>query len=344
MAEVSIEKKIEELEDFFNKALTSYDDDLNLLDFYIGPLSNLNRASSFYWREFLENHRFNLDESRLSRSDDFLHSQQLAKDFLEKYLDKVDFDRATQHGILDISFYDKNDPDQTVKDIRSNITGRCGFNNGWATLEVTDNRLIIDSSVYVHEIGHLINQTTKRETAERRLLSESISFFLELMFSDYLCEKGYQYEGEVVKRVNLETLFADCDKALDILTLLKMYVEHRTIKEQIFYSLADWDFELTINNCYETIICRDRLWQVISYAVALPLSIYMYIKCLEDENFFKKVIRFSSAMRELCLLTELLSIIGITGYDQTNMDKIYRSFDAFKEIVAKYITEHQSQI
>ena len=62
----------------------------------------------------------------------------------------------------------------------------------------------------------------------------------------------------------------------------------------------------------------------------------MYIKYKNDKEFIEAVKKLNDKMMKDYTIEELLTIIGITGFDNDNMKKILASFESFKEMLIGY--------
>ena len=339
MAKKSPEEKRQILVNYFK---TTYDhnyDKISQFMEYIWPIYNMVQSSTQYWNGFNSSgiSKFDIEWEKLARSKDFIQSQKLVEDFYRELGIDVNFDELMKDGTLDIKFFDKNDPDNNNNYLAGNFQGSIGISNYHPYIEVMDQGFVLDASVYAHEIGHYINENFGRDTFGRELLTESVAHFFELLFADYLCERGYEYDGTISKRLVQYTLYHCSWDALYIFRLFILFLKYNDINEEKYNEdFGGTLFNDVIDRCYEVIIEKHTLRARIKHSIAFSLSIYMYIKYKNDKEFIEAVKKLNDKMMKDYTIEELLTIIGITGFDNDNMKKILASFESFKEMLIGY--------
>lgn len=255
--------------------------------------------------------------------------------FLEKlslinsyYKDKkapYNTDDVINSGIFNITFMDKDDALEVGSDCLER--GYDGFAcENHETLEVFDNNLLTDTITWVHELSHHFNINHLNPDIVRAIFTESLAFAEEFVYLDYLEEQGFTYEGFNYKYREFENLYRASKYCY--MTIKPYMIFHRygyfSHDNYLDFFEYDDDYDKCLDNMIEIIDDKDKhnlIYKHLKYSIAFGLSIYMYVEYSKDKSFYQKMLEFNNAIQEKDV-NDCLRVIGITGTDDDNINKI----------------------
>lgn len=230
-----------------------------------------------------------------------------------------------KNGILNVTFEDKNDA--ISKNSDSLVSGRSTVcsDKVHESVEVYDNGLVTDASVWVHEILHHLNLDIQNRNLVRSLFTESLAFAYEFIFLNFLDEKEFSYEAEKLKYNNFKTLFYTLCNTYPIIKLYIIFDKFGKVTKENYKMYFEYDNDY--DDCLESLSKRlnnkdyDHIYLLLKYSLAFALSIYMYIEYTKDASFINKMNSFNGAIKTKSVM-ECLNVIGITEISEQELKKI----------------------
>lgn len=212
-------------------------------------------------------------------------------------------------------------------------------------VDVYDSGMLYDSITWIHESRHYRNQPDGERSQISYVLTESVSFAEELIYTDYLESLGYNYESYISKYDTFSNFSVFLEDAYPMMKMLSVYVNSGEISKPNYEkSFPDDEYENSIDETL-TLLTEDAqdFFNLIRYSVASALSIYMYIEYKKDKSFMKKIDEFENAINYQSL-NDCLSIIGINEINKESINKIKLSLDEFKKEISRIIETHTIEL
>jgi len=320
--------KEEKVNEFLNIFFNFHHERNNLIFDNFGDYANLYFFLTGLIDEFREYNDIDFKEiSRVS----FLDKIKLIQGFYDKYNIDINLEDIISNGTLNIEF---NSLEEVLRDNDYDLLlkGENNYINKFKTIDVYDNQLLTDSIILVHELSHYRNQPDDKRSQVNNLLTESLAFFEELIYCDYLDEVGYQKEASVFKKNEFQNLRNSLSRLYPILGIYYLYDKTGSIsKENYEFLYGNIDhYEYCLEEMFKTIELGDYniILNLIWYMVAFALSIYMYISFKEDNKFLENIKNLNDNLNKISL-SDALIILGLDEncFTKFNKDKI---IDAFK--------------
>lgn len=205
-------------------------------------------------------------------------------------------------------------------------------------VDVYDSGMLYDSITWIHESRHYRNQPNDERNQISYVLTESISFAEELIYTDYLESLGYNYESYISKYDTFSNFSVFLEDAFPMMKMLSIYVNCGEISKPNYEKcFPDDEYENSIDETL-TLLTEDAqdFFNLIRYSVASALSIYMYIEYKKDKGFIQKMNEFENAINYQNL-NDCLKTIGLNGLDKESLNKIKNSLDLFKKEINRII-------
>ena len=164
-------------------------------------------------------------------------------------------------------------------------------NNDDRKIEVYDNNLLLDSVVWIHEIMHYLNQPLYKRGMINDIFTEAISFAYEFIVTDYLGKIGYENDSRYFNNLILNTFNNFSYDSLCICEILMLYKDKKDISKELYkeYCVYD-DYEKKIEKFIEIAKNKEIYFiNILHYALAVPLSIYMFEEYKKDNSFIEKI-------------------------------------------------------
>jgi len=273
----------------------------------------------------------------------FVKNMMLINDFYKKLHINFQIDEVANKGILDIT---TNDREKVIKnkDDEAFYGGWTNYlDDGKKSIEVNNNGLVTDSSIWVHELTHYRNQDDDGRSEVGDILTETMSFTYELIYLDYL-EKDYPYEAKALRIDMIMNTYSQCFvDTWNMMILFIIYDKLGNITEENFkvifpnYAIDD-SYERLIDYANTYIVDNDEITDSLLYTIATMLSIYMFMEYKKDNSFIEKIEMFNAKINN-STIEELFNIINLTNYtddgifNENNFKKLLESFGSYKDIL-----------
>ena len=176
---------------------------------------------------------------------------------------------------------------------------------------------IIDCIVFLHEITHLRNEPLDNKTNRTEIndfINESIAYAEEFIFLDFLKTKGYEDDYNNY----LCDIFYNClvlsDRVYYVNKILYVYKEKGNISKDSYTSIFKnhKNYEQAIKELYKLIISKNSYIELIWTFLGYISGLYLYIKYLEDHNYFKIVEELNEAItNEKCTWQNIFRILKV---------------------------------
>ena len=262
---------------------------------------------------------------------DFLKKVSIINDFF-KYLN-IDYDINVP--LSDGTFViNTNSFEEIMQDQSLIHNGSCGYDHyidGGNYIEVSNNDLIVDAIIWVHELGHYHNITNAPEPEARKFLTESMAFTYEFIFTDYLKSIGYVYEAISYKINDTINLFKISYECFILIKFFLIYDTFSEINRENYLKIYKNDYyeqelERTLN-----IIQTINIFLMIEYTIAAGLSLYMYYEYKKDHSFIKTIEQFNNAIKSKPFF-DCLKLLGFNVSDNYYKEEKGDSLNAKKII------------
>ena len=251
-----------------------------------------------------------LDINKLTRMD-INEKKKIINDFFR--LLKIDFklDTLINNGTILVENIKVNEDDD-LYDALTGFTYLDEFDN--KHIDVNDTNYLIDSKVWIHEIFHYLNLLDVNEV--RDLLTEVLSFTMELIYLDYLNNLGYNYEGAFFKFEILENFNNYFEDSLSLIRIFLLYSKYQNVSEELYIKEFEDDNYEPIIHRFKNIIDNelDSLDDNFRYPIACALSIYMYERYKQDNRHIETIMKFNEELNSKSV-EECLNIIGIKSFN-----------------------------
>ena len=265
----------------------------------------------------------------------------IVKSFFKSLGIDIDIDNLLNDGTFDFSFNDKEELEENKHLYDDGYSGK----NEHSNIEVSDNDIITDSIVWVHELSHHRNlPENDKEIYTRRFLTETVAFTYEFIFIDYLEKLGFREDAITFKYRVIVNLFFHAFHSYDIMQILILFDSFGYLsKENYKYLFKKDDYEDAIGRFIE-VNKKHSIRYMIEYSIASALSIYLYEEYKKDPLFIKKIEELNSSLNSKSF-TECLNIVGLTTFaeeglvNKTNFLKINNNLILFRRQMIKEINE-----
>lgn len=307
--------------------------------------------------EYLENNCEKTDWYKISKAS-FLEEKKIIDSFYDKLNINFKLNDIIKDGTLEIHTRTIEELIETKKRHIS-VNGINKYQGEHKAIEIYNNGLITDSITLVHEISHYRNQPDEGRNQINNLFTETLAFAEELIYIEHLRSLGYVYEAYVSQYRNISTFYSIICNSYPLIKICLLYYELGAISQENYklYYKDDSDYDVTLSDFEEIMtangtkyknlgkelledkeqlsnfnkeICNN-LW----YILATPLSIYMYEKYKNNNNYIDNIKKLNDTIMNNNInnktVVECLNIIGISNYDKESLDKIKSSFESYIE-------------
>lgn len=264
-----------------------------------------------------------VDFSKLSKST-FFYNIELIDDFFKTMKIQFKTDEIVRDGTLEI----------ITTDYEIVMNGINKYIGDHKAITVYNNGYITDSIVWVHEISHYRNQPEGKREQVNCLLTEVVAHAMELIYTDYLENKGYIYEANFGRYDILHSFHAASYKAYILLKIIILYqILGDTSEESYSYLYGKNKHYDELKNEFINIINKGpaTMYNAFLYTLSGALSVYMYNQYRKDNNFINNIEELNTSLLNGDDINKCLRIIGITGYNEESLDKIKEAYDIFKK-------------
>ncbi len=277
----------------------------------------------------------------------------LLKDSLEE-AKNMDFNLETitrmtlENKIANLNdFYQKEHIDINVNELISNGTINfisyenylvgCNYYDGnHRVIDVSNNGLLMENEILVHELSHYQNQTFNGRGEVNNMLTEALAYFEGLVYLDYLKDIGYELDALELKKYFILMLQQELKKCYGLLKMLWCFSNMGTITKkdyQYFYNSQDneeitTDYLENLKYFYQSYQNNFPIYRDIWLILTGLLTPYMYNQSQLDESF-KRTIRQLNTEINVLSLDDVLKKLGI---DDINGEIFDLSFELEKFI------------
>lgn len=216
--------------------------------------------------------------------------------------------------------------------------------NGHKNINIKNNGNIIDSIILIHELSHYRNQPENNRGQVNDLLTESLVFAEELIYTDYLDGLGFTYESYNMKKTILKILYQRIEEGYYLLKMYLLYDKLGKVSKDNYkyYYKDDSTYKEALDssiNCLK--YDKDDIFNILWYTLASHLSIYLYMCYKNNTLFINNIKNFNDNLLNKRDLQECLSTIGIDGYTKESRDKVEL---AIKEFIEELEDKKQEKI
>lgn len=323
---ITLDEKRKELEEFFNDFLLFYHNKYKLLFDNLPFIYDMTYDSYDFWGNFLDTNDFDIDWDKVTKSDFFDN-----KDLIERFFDELGiefkFDEIIKTGVLQIEYNDKNDLDSFDVDLFPNMYGSVSICDEHIQVLLNNNGLITDSVIWVHEISHYRNETGQEETEERSLLTESLAFAMQFIYTDFLYNNGYQYDAISIMIDDLEALYNNSRDTIPLIRLFMTYIEQGRLDEESYNNRFSDLYDKVVESSHRQLQENDQIFfNSVRYAIAFSLAIFMYQCYKKNNNYLYNIEKLNEMLKGESDISNLLKVIGINHIDFDTFDMFLESF------------------
>ena len=263
--------------------------------------------------QFLTNHDINLNLEQLIEDQILL----LKKDVF-KTENSNDFFGCQKNGL---SHYDKDNKKVIIIDTENTI---------------------LDSAVIVHELMHYRNQPDNKRNFTSDLLTEALSYGIELIFFEDLKDTIY-HEDRLLHFRLLEKLMNNyMHQMYYIYKVILLYKTKKEINEHLYNELFnDGGYEIMMKYFDKYVQHKGCIIQNTWLVIGLPLAIYILEEYRKDKNFFNSVELFNSSLNDKSL-NDCLSILNIDSNDDLKT-KIKSSNNSFINLLCDSLEKEENK-
>ncbi len=252
----------------------------------------------------IDNYQYEENFSSITK-DEMLN---IVQTFLNKYSINIDVYKLLENNILKIE-----DSDQIA--YYNGLTYMDSSNQYKITINFTGS--IFDCGVLVHEIMHYINRSDIYEKIlteknfTNMLLTESISYAMEIIFYEDLENSIYQNDQKIYKLGYGKTIECYCNNMVDIYKIILIYKKTNGIKLENYQQIyKDNNYDSTILKFQFYLLNKGFILKDTSYIIGLSLAIYMFVNYQKDNSFINNIIEFNNAINNNNF-KDSLKVIGI---------------------------------
>lgn len=192
---------------------------------------------------------------------------------------------------------------------------------------------IFDSAVLIHEITHYRNQPNNKRNFTNDLLTESLSYAMELIFFEDLKDSIYKSDRELHFRLFERLLYEYSYQIYYIYKIIYLYKKEKDISRDKYDKIFDDGmYDKTLEQFERYVSQKKSVLKDTWIIIGLPLAIYMLDEYRKDKMFFNLLEKFNDAIMTNKSIEECLTIIGINS-DNELINKIKNSTDSFIQIL-----------
>lgn len=246
-----------------------------------------------------------------------LENIEIIKDFYKECGIDIDVDKLIEDGTIDFLF---SDFDYISK-------GRNYYgSNGEKLINSCNNGIITDAVVLVHELSHYRNQTSGGRFIASEMLTETLAYFDELQFLDYLKRNGYEYEAESFRKYLYHICYKLARDMCSVLRIGLLYSDLSSLSkdsyELYFGSTENYQSDLEqADACLKQgLYPQNGVLYVLGYA----LSTYLYYENINNPEMFSEIQKMHTLL-ETHSLPFCFQMMGLHNFDEKDYENITRS-------------------
>ncbi len=267
----------------------------------------------------------------------FFDKIELIQNFYKKIEVNFDLDKYINDGTIDFIYYDyinNNEDSEKVKYPFGN--GKCYYETSKRLVDSSNNGLITDVPLVIHELSHFRNQPNSGRNEISQLLTESVAYAEELICIDYLLDLGYEEDMNIWKKYLFTFFYNQAKHSRLIYKIILVHKELGNISEENYeyYFKTKDEYESTIKyvSRYVSRLVEEndfQLYDESSYVMGAILGIYMYIQYKKDKSFFKNIVelhqRINDSDASVCF-----KVIGLKDLGDEDKAKLNNALNEIK--------------
>ena len=193
---------------------------------------------------------------------------------------------------------------------------------------------IFDGATMVHELMHYRNQPDNKRNFISDLLTEALSYGVELIFFEDLKDTIYHEDRSLHFKLFEKLMYNYMYRIRYIYKIILLYKRTKDINEDLYNEIFDdGDYEITMKYFDLYVQQRECILQNTWMVIGLPLAIYILEEYKKDHNFFNSVELFNSSLNTKSL-DDCLRALKINNQDDLKA-KIKCSNNSFIESLRK---------
>lgn len=281
-----------------------------------------------------------IDYTKISKMAPFENFELIKKFYKENNID-LEIEKYINNGTIDLRFFDEFN-DSTICEEEKKyyfVAGREGTRGKHISLETPNNGFITDSSIMVHELSHLHDDTKEYETWTRSLLTEPLAFAEQFIYLDYLEELGYVDESRIIKAIDYVSAYHFSRMTNKLYKILITFDTFSDLEQESYKKLYDdEDYEDGLAILSDILsIEENKISSMTNYVLGYSLGVYMYNEYRKDKNYIKHIQKLHKILNEEDFLI-CLNEMGLNCLDKNDRDLIEESIqDINKQISNKRI-------
>lgn len=266
----------------------------------------------------------------------------LAQNFFDNHHINLNINELIQNGTIILK---KKDSEKTDDFYYSTLDGSSYYDeNNNRKLVVVMEGTIFDCAILIHEIMHYRNQPNGKRNFVNDLITESLSYVMELIFFEDLLDSVYNTDRSLHFRLFEKLMYIYAYRIYYIYKIILLYKREDDIsKEKYDKIFIDGKYEQALEKFEEYVSKKRSVLRDTWMIIGLPLAIYMLDEYKKNKNFFELIEQMNIDINEKSI-EECLSIININSREEL-INKIKNSTNSFIELLDKlYLTENDKNL
>lgn len=294
------------------------------LPFYLNISLQLEKTLEKYFKDYKYEVRYE-EISKISLFDKI----KLIKQFYDEVGISFDIDKYINDGTIDFRYYDyfyDNEDTESYKLFRFGVGNNCYYGEK-KIVNVSENGLITDIPIIIHELSHLRNQPDIKRNQVSDLLTETLAITEVFICADYLSKKGYKFEMHKLIKDQLYALYKGIVDMKSIYRMVLLFDELGSISKEdykYYYDNDDeYEFDLEkLKNIKDKRSFITESW----YILATALAPFLYCQYKKDKSFMKNIIKLHDMINNSDEL-ECFKEMGLTYLDSAEREQLLECID-----------------
>lgn len=257
----------------------------------------------------------------------------MSQSFLNNHKIKLNIQELIDNGVLVIEDEKKlkNGYDNTTTD------GMIYYDEEEKKIKITIRleNSIFDCGVLIHELMHYLNQPNGKRNTVSDLLTEAVSFSIEMIFYKEI-EESYPDDSSKMNYGFMRTLNAKIYYSYYIYKIIYLYKIKKDINEDLYSEVFnDKYYEETLDAFEKYVSNRKSIFKDTWNVISLPLVIYILDKYNNGEIEFDSIIEFSNNINSKSM-EECMNILGITSkedYYKKTLESLKKEIERINKII-----------
>lgn len=252
----------------------------------------------------------------------------LVQAFFEKYDINININQMIENKTLKLI---QNSEKLTDKFYGNKLDGMSYYDeNGARVVEVILDGTIYDAIIIIHELMHYFNQPNDQRNEVSDLLTESISYGMELIFCEELKNTEYEKDSQLHFKCLEKVLYNFAYNSYYIYKIVYLYKIKGDITEEKYNELFDdGSYLSTMDKFDEYIDEKGSIFYDTWYILGLPLAIYFFEQYKKDHSTIQYIKDLNDNINDKNL-EQCFSLININSVSEFK-EKIKESVESFKQ-------------